>query len=101
MGFRQAPEVLLKTVYDVLRWQMDFAADLSDGETIASIDTITISPGGGNPHLVLDSSAFSGSLVQMVFSKGVLDTAYEVVVRVVTSAGQKIEACATAKVKEC
>lgn len=105
-GIKSAKELLKKTPDEVVIRDFEFAGDdLASGETIASIMSVTITridgQAMGGSDLTKDSQAFSGTRVQLILSKGILNVTYEVHIKVTTSAGQTLEACGKMQIKPC
>ena len=85
--------ILGKTPAEVKTFEIAFDSDdFGSGETISSVDDITITRQDGEAaDLVDDSSSASGQAVQVTFSGGTLDKSYDVVLTVSTSAGQTLQ----------
>jgi len=88
--------ILAKTPSEVVIKQVEFAGDdLADGETISSVDDVTITRGDGEAiggsDLALDSSSASGTKVQLTLSGGVLGEGYVILITVTTSESQTLQ----------
>jgi len=99
-GVKTAPEVLLKTVDEVVLADFDFAANMASTETISTFVSLTITPSGAG-HLVKDAHVISGQKVQLRLSAGILNTSYSLDLKVTTSLLQTLEGCGFMKVKAC
>lgn len=88
MGINTSPDVMSKDPAEERIYDMEFQEKLSGTETIASIDSSSVSPAGG---LSIDSLAISGTRVQVRVSGGVAGTNYTVGIWAISSLGQKLE----------
>jgi hypothetical protein len=81
-------ETLYKQPSESRLYTMDFSANLTTGETIASVTSVTADVAG----LTIGVPAVSGRAVQVKLSAGTADVLYKVTFMVVTSAGNILEA---------
>lgn len=89
MGVKLAPELLKKTPVEIVQKDFEFDGDdLAAGETIATIVSLVVTPGGG---MTASSPVISGTRVQVELAGGVADTRYVVTLVVTTTAGQKLQ----------
>jgi hypothetical protein len=100
MGLK-APEQIVKTPYEEVLKDFDFADDLDTGETILSspAPTITITPTTA-PPLLAAGIVVSGAKVQARYSGGLAGTVYHISCRCETTT-QKRETCGDMLVEEC
>lgn len=90
-GIRISPEVITKTPEEVLRKPMSFVGnDLPTGETIASVDSVTVVP-TGDPNDLLAPGVPAGTSIILTLSKGRAAVDYFAIALVTTSAGQKLQ----------
>ena len=88
MGLRTATEITEKTAGEEIGRAFDFG-ELQAGETITTIDLLTVEPGG---ELAVSAGTITGPTVQFKLTGGVYGSVYRVHCRVLTSLAQVLEA---------
>lgn len=83
-----AVKVLTKQPAESLLFDMDFSDDMLAGDTIASIDSITITPSG---TLTKSGEVASGQIAQAMFHDGADGVRYKVRFQVTTTLGETLE----------
>lgn len=79
---------LVKQPTESRLYTFEFAANLVEGETIASVDSVTVAPSG----LTLNGPAsFAGTKAFQRIEGGLDGTVYKVTIRITTSAGNVLE----------
>lgn len=102
MGLRTAPQILFKAGEEITLRDFDFAGnELVEGETVALILLVTITPTGDPADLALDAQATSGTKVQLTLSKGRDGVQYDIHVKVRTSTSQELAMCGRLNVGPC
>jgi hypothetical protein len=86
-------DTFIKDPSDVLDYTFDWTSFLATGETISSY---TVTPDTG---LTKDSDSQASGVITYWLSGGTADSLYNVVCKIVTSAGRTVERTATFKVK--
>ena len=86
MGIKRSGQILQKTPDETRSVILDWTGnpDIASGETLASVDTPTVSPSG----LTASGEAVSGTEAQVTVSGGTANTDYAVTLTCTTSASQ-------------
>lgn len=99
MGIKSAPQVFAKTPNEVVIKDFEFAGDeLSTGETLSAVVSVTITPGGS---LTSSNHVVSGTRAQVTLSGGTDGVDYDVLAKVTTSLSQTLEGCGRIQVRTC
>ena len=72
-------------------YDMDFAALLGAGETIAGVTSVTIDNTTTTPPVTVGATSYSGTVAQVRLSAGLTGTRYKVTIVVTTSLSNTLE----------
>lgn len=93
----KAPEVLEKTPWEEVVFGFELKSRLYPGETLTSIDSLTIAPSG---EVLIIAQSIEETRVIVKFSSGTAGARYHVAGKVVTSL-QRLEFCGDLRVESC
>ena len=80
------PDVLIKRTIEDRIYDMDFSKILRSGETISTVQSLTVSPSG----LVIGVASISGQKIQFRVSSGTDGIRYLIIAKILSSGGDII-----------